>query len=365
MLLKKIQGATRPPSGSPLDRPTPKVPPFVVRCALHVALSTLVKILPVLRAVAFLVPGSRKPNGTVLLTGTFFSDNWILNKIIPISHATRCQRVIMVSLDEVPEVPKGEWVRPPVWLCSLLGGTPARLMVYAYLAFKIRPDIVAGFHIMPNALVAATIAPLIRSRSVYLSVGGITEIEGGGVGSGNRLFQSIVVPDLSLERKLVKAINLMDMVVAKGPGTIRFLEDRGVKVPNEIIAGGIDKSPYLYENEEKIFDVVMVSRLVEGKRVDILLRAIKHLLDQDCSISAVLVGSGPDEADLKQMAEDLAISNAVTFAGFQADVAWWLKRSKIFVLISESEGLSMAMLEGMLSGLPACRIQCGRIKLRG
>ena len=39
--------------------------------------------------------------------------------------------------------------------------------------------------------------------------------------------------------------------------------------------------------------------------------------------------------------------------GFQADVPFSLKKARLFVLTSVSEGLSLAMMEAMLCGLPA------------
>lgn len=57
--------------------------------------------------------------------------------------------------------------------------------------------------------------------------------------------------------------------------------------------------------------------------------------------------------ELEQLARDLGIAHRVHFAGFQRDVGKWLRRSKLFVLTSRSEGLSLALMEAMMCGLPA------------
>jgi glycosyltransferase involved in cell wall biosynthesis len=53
------------------------------------------------------------------------------------------------------------------------------------------------------------------------------------------------------------------------------------------------------------------------------------------------------------MAEGLGLKENVKFVGHQDNVEEWLRRSKIFVLTSDSEGLAQAMIQGMLCGLPA------------
>jgi glycosyltransferase involved in cell wall biosynthesis len=50
---------------------------------------------------------------------------------------------------------------------------------------------------------------------------------------------------------------------------------------------------------------------------------------------------------------NLGIDRNVRFAGHQNTVEDWLRKSKVFVLTSDSEGLSLSMMEAMMCGLPA------------
>jgi glycosyltransferase involved in cell wall biosynthesis len=67
----------------------------------------------------------------------------------------------------------------------------------------------------------------------------------------------------------------------------------------------------------------------------------------------VIVGSGPEEERLKKLANEL--NSNVTFTGqlSNGEVINFLFRSKIFVLISEYEGLSFSLLQAMACGLPS------------
>lgn len=58
-------------------------------------------------------------------------------------------------------------------------------------------------------------------------------------------------------------------------------------------------------------------------------------------------------AELHSLALELGIDRNVTFVGHREDVENWLQRSKLFVLTSDSEGLSLSLMEAMMCGLPA------------
>jgi glycosyltransferase involved in cell wall biosynthesis len=62
------------------------------------------------------------------------------------------------------------------------------------------------------------------------------------------------------------------------------------------------------------------------------------------------VGDGPDAPALKAQARALGIASNVEFLGKRSDVDQLLARSRVFLLTSRWEGLSIAMLEAMAAG---------------
>jgi glycosyltransferase involved in cell wall biosynthesis len=86
------------------------------------------------------------------------------------------------------------------------------------------------------------------------------------------------------------------------------------------------------------------------KRIDLVLNAVKQMVDRNPAITAAIVGDGPLRAELAALARDLGISANVEFAGSQKDVGAWLRRSRIFMLTSENEGLALSLMEAMSCG---------------
>lgn len=73
----------------------------------------------------------------------------------------------------------------------------------------------------------------------------------------------------------------------------------------------------------------------------------------------LLIGDGPERANLERKARELKVSDRVVFAGYQPDPAPYLAAMNLFVLPSRSEGVSVALLEAMVAGVPAAVTDVG------
>ena len=125
-----------------------------------------------------------------------------------------------------------------------------------------------------------------------------------------------------------------------------LIQDWGVNKEVICVPNGISTiQPRRNSNE---FDLISVCRLVKWKNLDKLITA--NLLSKT---KLVIVGSGPEEERLKKLANEL--NSNVIFTGqlSEQEVTNYLFRSKIFVLISEYEGLSFSLLQAMACGLPS------------
>ena len=289
----------------------------------------------------------------ILLTGTFHSGNWILSHLKPLALSRGCRRVRVVTHFPIPSIDKVEVIVPGTLLSRIFGNVPARLLTFLCVALRSRPQAVGGFHLLLNGMIAALLARAGGGRSIYFCVGGPAEVQGGGILSENRLFEKLRAPDPRIESKLLQAVTEFDLVVTMGSRARAFFRERGVIGDIQVISGGIDAARFGSEGGPPIWDVVFVGRLAPIKQIDLLLRALVLVKREIPGVRAVIVGDGPLRQELETLAVGLGLGDAVEFTGQRMDISSILGRSKVFVLTSKTEGLSLALMEAMMAGLPA------------
>jgi glycosyltransferase involved in cell wall biosynthesis len=103
---------------------------------------------------------------------------------------------------------------------------------------------------------------------------------------------------------------------------------------------------YPDESKRKEFDFVTVCRLVPWKRVDEVLIAASKL-----NASVLIVGNGPERGNLESLATKLGVKALFTGEVQQAIVPEILRKCRTFVLNSNFEATSYALLEAQASGL--------------
>jgi sugar transferase (PEP-CTERM/EpsH1 system associated) len=101
-----------------------------------------------------------------------------------------------------------------------------------------------------------------------------------------------------------------------------------------------------------------VGRLAPVKNYAILLNAVAGL-GANHDVSVVLVGEGPERPVLEALADRLQIRRQVRFLGHRNDVPALLDGMDIFVLPSQSEGMSNTVLEAMAAGVPVVASDAG------
>jgi len=299
-------------------------------------------------------PRPTGPEGCeIMLTGRFDSANWILAHLGPLAASSRCAKLWMVSTSPVPELPKVEAIHPPRWLIRMVGVTQARLLTFAWAVVRKRPHVVGGFHLIFNGIMAAIAGRLAGAKSVYFCVGGPAEVLDGGIHAENKVYGRMQTADLGIEERLIRIVSQFDMIVTMGSRAVEFYRDRGVDTDFHVVSGGIDPVRFQPCEDDKPFDIILTGRLAPIKRIDVFLEAIKFVAERLPEVRAVIVGAGELSDELQALTAKLGIEENVSFAGRQSNVDDWLRRTKIFVLTSDSEGLALSMMEAMMSGLPA------------
>jgi len=101
------------------------------------------------------------------------------------------------------------------------------------------------------------------------------------------------------------------------------------------------------------FVIGSVGRLVAIKNYRLLLESFAQCIKQTGQeLVLIIVGDGPERASLIQQAALLGITAQVRFVGTRKDVHLFYHLFDCFVLSSDSEGMSMALLEALAAGCP-------------
>lgn len=128
----------------------------------------------------------------------------------------------------------------------------------------------------------------------------------------------------------------------------------GVMLPAPDGAGAAAAAP---EDDET--RLLFVGRLVEHKNLGCLLRAFEIVAGQAPATRLDIIGDGPLRKELETQSRQLGIDGNVHFHGERNDVAAFLARGSIFAMTSHREGLSNAVMEAMVAGLPVVASNVG------
>ena len=107
--------------------------------------------------------------------------------------------------------------------------------------------------------------------------------------------------------------------------------------------------------------VGIVARLSPEKGVDIFVRMAALLASDLPDAHFLVAGEGPERGRLEDMIEKSGLGRRVTLLGRQEDMPAFYQQVNLQVLSSRNEGLPMAVLEGMASGLPVVATRVGEI----
>lgn len=103
---------------------------------------------------------------------------------------------------------------------------------------------------------------------------------------------------------------------------------------------------------------INLARFTPLKRIDRGIKAFDLVFQKSKNIHLVLVGSGPLENECRQLASGLSCGKNIHFIGHVDNPADYLRMADAFVLTSDNEGLSIALMEAMASGLIAVSTDC-------
>ena len=105
--------------------------------------------------------------------------------------------------------------------------------------------------------------------------------------------------------------------------------------------------------------VGFVGRLAQVKRLDLLVDAAVQVLKERNNALFLLVGDGPQKEELEARIAQAGMAPSFRLVGRRSDVPTFLALMDAFVLPSERESLSVALLEAAAMGIPQVAFDVG------
>lgn len=170
-------------------------------------------------------------------------------------------------------------------------------------------------------------------------------------GAGRRMLNRWTVP---LATHVVAA---SDRVAAYAAQEFRIPPERLTTIPN-----GVDLDHFRPAGRERRGETPVIgstARLHVENDHATLLRAFARVVARWPEAQLLLVGRGPEEPRLRELASALGISARVCFVGEQADVAPYLQQMELYVQPSLAAGMPVSVLEAMATGLPVVATAVG------
>jgi len=216
-------------------------------------------------------------------------------------------------------------------------------------------DLLHGVFAIPSGLPTVTVAELCNIPSIVTAAG--ADIYDP---TRYRQYRTVLHPVLRWVIRKASAVTAVSNDMKKRAQMLSGREDI------EILPFGIDKQKFFSvarANTEDRHVGITVCRLVQRKRLDILLRAWKEVASNFEDAKLLIVGDGPKREPLRSMAVDMGIGKNVEFLGYveRTKLPNLYASATVFVCSSSHEAFYIAGLEAMASGLPVIAPSVGGI----
>ncbi len=169
--------------------------------------------------------------------------------------------------------------------------------------------------------------------------------------------------DSKKENKYLKHLNFEQMkTVAMSETIVRNLYDATGYKAEKVIPIGIDTDKFSGGVLEKETDVLGVGSLTPLKNYDLFVEVVRELKNYFPEIKSMIAGEGPEKELLEEKVRKINLQSSVKLLGSIAhtEVIERMKKSRIFLHTSSSEGQSTVMMEALAAGLTVVCFDVGR-----
>ncbi|ESQ13833.1 MAG TPA: glycosyltransferase [Chromatiaceae bacterium] len=138
--------------------------------------------------------------------------------------------------------------------------------------------------------------------------------------------------------------------------------DRTIVIPNGIDAAAVRSASLSPATGLESLDsalplLCVAARLSVEKELELLIHAMR-LVQRTRACTLVVVGDGPERANLEQQVAESGLTDHVVFVGHRQNVYPYIHKADLYVHTCQFEGFGYAMLEAMACGTPVVATDC-------
>ena len=156
------------------------------------------------------------------------------------------------------------------------------------------------------------------------------------------------------------SIKKSNLIITPSEHLKTFVQNIGFENDIYVINNGVEiKQIEKVTLENKIIKLVVVSRLVNQKNIDIVIKAVKRIEDKNILLN--IVGDGPEVNNLKNLVKEKSLNKRVSFIGKikNSELHNYLEDADIFIQASNYEGLPHSILEAINYEIPILSTEVG------
>ncbi|AYE52410.1 glycosyltransferase family 4 protein [Priestia megaterium NCT-2] len=205
---------------------------------------------------------------------------------------------------------------------------------------KVKPDVVIPF--LPNANLYSYIGTVLTKTSLIITERSDPFYERGLLMDIKRFFYRFA-----------------DGAVFQTEGARDYygniLQKKGIVIPNPVT---IEKKKRIPNNKKKN-EIAFVARFdIKQKRQDVMISAFQRVAEVNPDVKLVFYGDGNDMRKIKDMVDELNLTDRVVFLGKVNNILDVIQSSRLYVSTSDYEGISNSLIEAMSIGLPVVSTDC-------
>jgi glycosyltransferase involved in cell wall biosynthesis len=224
---------------------------------------------------------------------------------------------------------------------------------------KLRPQVIHAHELLSPATTAVAAKALFGGAV-------IATVHGGGHGPHSELTRLMNKPAGRQRLRLYR--RMVDCFLSISHDIDQQLDELGIPASRRVLLSNGVNSAHFVPTDPTQKEIrrrelglppaaplaLFVGRLAPEKRLDRLMQLWPGVRQAHLQACLVILGEGPEEQKLKELAGD-----GILFPGSTHDVIPWLQAADLFILPSEAEGISMALLEAMSCALPVLATDVG------